>query len=114
MQNKSIKIVATIFSLFVLVAPVFVSAQIQNPLQGGTDIPKFISMILTYLVRIGGIVATFAFIWSGYLFVKSSGNESELTKAKEVFVNTCIGTALLLGAQLIATIITGTITGLTK
>ncbi|MBA4320719.1 MAG: hypothetical protein C0412_20180 [Flavobacterium sp.] len=92
-----------------LITPVFVFAQIANPLKGGTDIPKFISMILGYVVKIGGVLAIFAFILSGFYFVKAQGNETELTKAKNIFFNTCIGVAVLLGAQLIASLIVGTI-----
>jgi len=112
MKNNSIKIIATVFSFLLLMAPMFVFAQIQNPLKAGSDIPTFINNILSYVVRIGGIVAIFAFIWSGYLFVKARGNDKELSTAKEVFVNTCIGVAVLLGAQLIASIVTGTINSL--
>ena len=52
------------------------------------------------------------FIWSGFLYVKAQGNPTELEKAKSVFINTCIGTALLLGASLIGTIIDTTIKSL--
>jgi len=109
MKNNSIKIIATVFSFLLLMTPMFVFAQIQNPLKAGSDIPTFINNILSYVVRIGGIVAIFAFIWSGYLFVRAQGSPEKLKDAREVFVNTCIGVAVLLGAQLIASIVTGTI-----
>ena len=104
------KLFAGIISFAFVIFPIFVFAQgIQNPLNKGTDIPKFISYILGYVVKIGGIVAIFAFIWAGFLFVKAQGNPAELEKAKTTFINTCIGVAVLLGAQLIASIIVGTI-----
>ena len=105
--------VSKIFSNIALsIIPIVSFAQIQNPLKGGTDIAQFVNMILGYVVRIGGIAAIFAFIYVGFLFVKAKGNESELTKAKNTFFNTVIGVAILLGAQIISTIITGTIRGL--
>ena len=107
--NKLIKISASVFSFLLVIAPVFVFAQIQNPLKSGSDIPQFISSVLGYIVKIGGVVATFAFIWTGFIFVRAQGNPSEIEKAKEMFINTCIGVAVLLGAQLIASIIVGTI-----
>ena len=55
------------------------------------------------------MVATFAFIWAGFLYVKAQGNPGELDKAKTVFIDTCIGVAILLGAKIIASIIVGTI-----
>ena len=82
---------------------------INNPLKAGSDIPTIIASVLGLIVKIGAVVATFAFIYSGFLFVKAQGNEKELETAKTVFTNTCIGVAVLLGAQLIASIIIGTI-----
>jgi len=112
MKTKIIKTSAITLSLLLLIAPVFVFAQIANPLKGGTDIPKFISMILGYVVKIGGVVAIFAFIWAGFLFVRAQGNPKALDDARNVFINTCIGVAILLGAQLIASIIVGTLNSL--
>lgn len=113
MKTKIIKISAITVSVFLLAAPIFVFAQIKNPLgDDNTDIGKFIPIVLGYIVKIGGIIATLAFIWAGFLYVKAQGAPAELTKAKDVFINTCIGTALLIGAQLIATIISGTINSL--
>jgi len=113
-MKLSNKILATAFSFLLLVAPMFVFAQITNPLKAGTDIPKFVSSVLYYVVRVGGVVSIFAFIWSGYLFVQAQGSDTELGKAKEVFVNTCIGVAVLLGAQLIASIIINTLNSIKK
>ena len=116
MKNKLTKTIAVIFSFLLLIVPVFIFAAttgaIQNPLRGGTDISSFIQSILRYVVRIGGVIAIFAFIWSGYSFVRAQGNPAELQKAKTIFINTCIGVAVLLGAQLIASIIVGSLQSL--
>jgi len=106
----------SILSFILLILPSISHSQqmesgsgIQNPLKGITSITGFVSVLLGYVVRIGAVVAVFAFIYSGYLFVKARGNPKELETAKTVFINTVIGVAVLLGAQLIATIIVGTI-----
>ncbi len=85
------------------------SSVIQNPLKGVSSIPAFIATVLGYVVKIGGIIAIFAFIYAGFKFVAARGNPKELEDAKRIFINTCIGVAVLLGAQVIATIIVGTI-----
>jgi hypothetical protein len=110
MRINRIKFVASVVSIAVLI-PTIIFAQIHNPLgnDSGIDIPGFIAKILGYIVRIGGIVAIFAFIWSGFLFVKAQGNPDGLAEARRVFIGTCIGVAVLLGAQLIASIIVNTI-----
>ena len=116
MKTKTIKILAAVISPFIFALPFFAFATatsgITNPLGSISSIPAFISTILGYVVKVGGIVAIFAFIWAGYLFVVAQGKPAELEKAKNVFINTCIGVAILLGAQLIASIIVGTLKSL--
>ena len=107
------KIISNIFAgVITYILPVVTFAQIKNPLKGATSVGGFVTVILGYVVRIGGIVAIFAFIYVGYLFVKAKGNPGDLEKAKTTFFNTVIGVAILLGAQIISTIITGTINSL--
>ena len=115
MKNKTtVRAITTfLFSFVILTLPMLLFAQIENPLgKDKTSIPNFIASILGGVVKIGGIFAIFAFIWAGFLFVKAQGNPEGLKTAREVFKNTCIGVAVLLGAQLIASIIVGTINSL--
>lgn len=95
-----------------------VSSGIQNPLavNGSSimSIPDAVMALLNFVIRVGAVVAIFAFIYSGYLFVKARGNPGEIKNAKTVFYNIVIGVAVLLGAQLIASIIVGTINNIRK
>jgi hypothetical protein len=113
MKNKFkiTKIIASIFSLAFLILPVCVFAQIDNPLKF-KSVTTLVNGVLNYVIKIGGVVATLAFIWAGFVYVKAQGKPAELDKAKTIFINTCIGAAILLGAQLISTIISGTINSL--
>lgn len=111
MKKQIIKISATTLSLMVILTPVVFA--IENPLKGGTSISEFISSIMKYVVRVGGIVAVFMFILTGFNFVKAQGNPGEIDKAKGMFYGTVIGVAVLLGAQLIASLIVGTIKSIT-
>ncbi len=109
-KNIASNLLAIIFMIFI---PSISFAQtIENPLKGLNSIPNFVAIILGYVVRIGGVIAIFAFIYVGYLFVKARGNPGELKTAREAFINTVIGVAILLGAQIIASIIVGTINSL--
>lgn len=116
MKNTITKTMALVFSLIILFAPFFIFAQIVNPLKGlGPDpIPTLIKKVLVYIAEIGGGLAVFMFIYSGFLYVRALGNPTEIEKAKEVFKNTCIGTVLLVGATLIGSIISNTIGSLAK
>lgn len=103
-------------SLYAIIAcsavlPSVVWALIE-PLENPTKVPTlydFIKEVLTIVVKIGIPVATVFIIWSGFLFLTAQGDEAQLTKAKHSFVWACVGTAVLLGAWLLATAIKGTI-----
>jgi hypothetical protein len=113
MKTKLIKTSATIISPLLLIIPIFVFAQIKNPLgSNNNDIPTIVSTILGYVVEAGGVVAVCAFIWVGFSFVKAQGNPEALKTAKTGFYNTCIGVALLIGAKIIASIIINTISNI--
>jgi hypothetical protein len=124
-MNKKISYIVSSLFLFVLPFITFskdgvdgssgsVSSGIQNPLKNISSIPDFVNVLLGYVVKAGAVVAVCAFIYSGYLFVKARGNDTELSKAKTVFYSTVIGVAVLLGAQLIASILVGTIKNIQK
>lgn len=120
MKNKKfcIKSVAYLFSLMLIFTPVIIFAvtsnnQLVNPLKF-YNVSELINDILVYVIKVGGVVATLAFIWAGFIYVKAQGKPAELDKAKNIFINTCIGTAIILGATLISKIISGTLNSLTN
>ena len=61
------------------------------------------------VAKVGAIIVVFFIIYSGYKFVTARGNESEVTKAKEIFYATIIGGAILLGADVIANVVINTV-----
>ena len=98
----------------VTMVPLFVSAAscegICNPLNAAiSNIPSFISTVLHIMVQVGLPVVAFFLLYSGYLFVSAGGNPSKLEKAKENFMYVIIGTLLILGAWVIATLIANTV-----
>jgi len=84
---------------------------ISNPLKSGTDtVPKLLELIIkSFIVPIGGVIVTFMFIYTGFLFVMAQGNEQKITTAKETLKNTIIGAAIVLGAFAISVIISTTL-----
>jgi hypothetical protein len=98
-------------AFLLLAIPSFVFSE-TSPLENPTNIPTlydFIRAILTVVVKIGIPIATIFIIWAGFLFLTAQGDEAQLTKAKHAFVWACVGTAVLLGAWLLATAIKSTI-----
>jgi len=90
------------------------SVQIQNPLNSNlSTVPAFMAAILDIVVKIGAPIAVLMVVYSGFLFVTARGSDEGLTKAKKALVWTIIGTMILLGAQIIANVISTTIDEIT-
>ncbi len=104
------------FSLVILL-PIFLAhaqvggdTTIQNPLGPGNDsVEKILGLVMDLVAKVGAIIVVFFIIYSGYKFVTARGNESEVTKAKEIFYATIIGGAILLGADVIANVVINTV-----
>ena len=104
------------FLLF-LVVPVVTFGSVEggtvpnslNPLRVGS-FPELIELILTGVVMpIGGVVATLAIVYSGFLFVTAQGNPEKLTQARSAFFWAVVGGLILLGSWAIAAGIRATI-----
>lgn len=115
-KNNYIKIAGFLVSLSILLIPLSFSfaldtggnSTIANPLKS-KDITVILKDILSIVVKVGAIIVIFFIIWSGFNIVTSHGNEGKLTKAKEMFWTTIIGGAILLGADVIATVVVNTV-----
>lgn len=87
---------------------------ISNPLNSSiSSIPTFIAAALKILVMVSLPIIALFIVYSGFLFVLARGNEGKLTTAKNNFLYVIIGTILILGAWVIATMLAGTIGQLT-
>ncbi len=116
------KIFPYILAFVILFAPALLLAEVGlTPTSGGCppgqlcnplkvdSISKLVEFLLRLVVRVGGVIAVLMIIYSGFLFVKARGNSDELESAKKTLFNALIGTAILIGAELIATIMSNTI-----
>lgn len=116
MKIKITKILAFLISTFLFLLPAIstfadienFNPTIKNPL-GSSDLNILIQRIMNVVSVVGGIVVVVFIIYSGYKFVMAGGNEAEHKKAREIFYGTIIGGAILLGADIIANIIIGTV-----
>lgn len=85
------------------------SVQLNNPLTGIHSIPDLVIALLKIAISLGTWVAVFFIIYSGFLFIEARGNTTKLETAKKTFLWTIVGTAILLGAYVIANAVSGTI-----
>ncbi len=84
------------------------SAGVTNPIKANT-IQDLIFQLADIVLTIAVPVSAILLIYSGFLFVMARGNESEVTKAKETFLWTVVGIAVLFGARFLSEIVRGTI-----
>lgn len=91
------------------------SAQLQNPLNSQfSSIPNFIAGFLKVLVMVALPIISLMIVVAGFQFVLAQGNEEALGKAKRNFLYVLLGSTLILGAWVIATLIGGTVNQLTN
>lgn len=108
------------FALFIVPVLVFggdadpCDGGICNPLGETRDLGALILKIVEGVVQVGYYVVVLGIIYSGFKFVKARGNDKALADAKQTFLYTVIGAAILLGATLLANVISGTVDELKK
>jgi membrane-anchored glycerophosphoryl diester phosphodiesterase (GDPDase) len=102
------------FVMAILVSVSVVSAQstssfrVENPIKAN-NITDLIFQLADIVLMIAVPVSVLMLIYSGFLFVKARGNESEITEAKHMFFSVIVGIAVLFGARFLSEIIRGTI-----
>lgn len=87
-------------------------ARIDNPIAADT-FDELVANVIEAAVAVLTPLVVVMFIWSGFLFVKAQGNETEITKAKTAITYSFIGAVILLGAEAFAQIIGETVTTIT-
>lgn len=78
--------------------------RLQIKLQGAdtvTDAADYIARIYTYVVSIGGILATVMIIFGGIIYLTAGGNAGRIGEAKEYIGNALIGLVLLFTSYLL-------------
>lgn len=91
--------------------PSNISSKLTNPFRTGADnIPQlFQTIINNIIIPIGAILAILAFIYAGFLYVTAAGDEKQIGTAHKALLYAAVGTAVLLGAGVIAEVIRATI-----
>lgn len=85
---------------FVLAEPAFAQTA------GVSNVENFIRSVITVLAGLAGLVATGFFVVGGFTYITSSGNPEQLDKAKRTLTWSAIGLAIVIGAFILAQIVT--------
>ena len=86
---------------------------IENPI-GLDTIQDLLAAILSAIVQIAIPFLVLAVMWVGFLFVAARGNPNKLADARQALFYTLIGALIILGAQTLSVILSGTISQLTE
>jgi len=111
--------VATVWIFFGLFVERVLAAEsktrfvLESPLKNIGGIDTLVKVIIDKIILpIGASVAALFIIYAGFLYVKAQGDTTKLKEARAALTNALIGTAIILGAWVIAELISGTITAL--
>ena len=75
-------------------------------------IPEFLAGALQAFVYVAIPIVVLFLVVAGFKFIAAQGNSSKLEEAKRNFLYVIIGALFILGAQLISTLISNTVTQL--
>lgn len=88
---------------------------LDNPLNSSfNSIPNFLAGALKVLVMVALPIISLFIVYAGFKFLTAQGNPGKLGEARENLFYVVIGSILILGAWVIATLIGGTVSQLTK
>lgn len=81
---------------------------LSNPLKS-PDITAFLQDILEVIMVLAVPLIVFMIIYAGFMYVMVQGNETKITTASRALLYAVIGGVIILGAQVILAIISGTV-----
>lgn len=111
----------TLLFIFMFVLPVVSFAQSGNVIKkpskidnwlGVKNLNDFIKLFLEGAIKIGIPIVALGIIYSGFLFVMAQGNSEKLSTAKNAFIYSLIGGAILLGSWSLVQLISDTVSAL--
>lgn len=89
------------------------SGTLDNPLKAKSFV-ELINALLSIVVMIGTPIAALFFVYAGFMFVTAQGEPKKLETAKSMFWWTVIGTAIIVGAEIILVVLTSTVGDILK
>lgn len=111
LKAEKLKIITTVLVfLAILLLPSLIpaEAQIRNPVNV-TSLNQYVETAAAALIRVLVPVMVLFLVLSGVMFATARGNPEKLKQAKSMILYTAIGSAIVLGAWLLAAVVTETL-----
>lgn len=112
-----IKVAQVVFTFILIVAPVFVDAQINRNFQCDrstglnceniTNVNQLIRKIINWLLGIAFGIAVLFLIIGGFWYITSAGNEETAEKGKSTAINAIIGIIIIILSYVIVNVVAG-------
>ncbi len=92
-----------------------VPIMLENPFSVGNNLFEIMEALVNKVILpIGGVLCVLGFIYAGFMYVTAGGNPTSIATASRALLYSAVGTAILLGAWVIANVIRNTINALTS
>lgn len=99
-------ILLVIIGLTVIVSPAL--AQLQNPL--GVDDPRIVvGRIISAILGLVGSLALAVFIYGGFMWITSAGNDERVKKGKDALLWASLGLAVIFFSYMMVTLLVNTL-----
>jgi len=85
------------------------SNAICNPLQA-SNLTTLLTDLVNIAIPIGAVIAVIMYVYVGFKFIFAQGKQEKITEAWKWFAYVSIGTAVLISAKVIVTIMESTLT----
>ncbi len=82
---------------------------IGNPLDDTDSLAEFFDAIVSVAIELGTIVSVLGIMYGGFQYVSAQGDEEKLGKARNTVTWALVGTAVLLGARTIMSVVEDTV-----
>jgi len=82
-----------------------------DPLGGNATIPGLVARIISRVLPVVGALFLVMFIWGGFQWFSSAGDEKKIGKARQTLINAVIGIAIVIGAAILVDNIITTLGG---
>ncbi len=89
------------------------AGKLCNPLKYD-NIQQLIPALLDIVAQIGLIICTFFIVYAGFKYVTAAGDPNKIKDAHNILLWSIVGTAVLLGAKVLASILSNTLKQIIK
>lgn len=90
MKNISKKQIGFVLALLLL--PILANATtLENPLGSVDTVHELVGRLVKFLLRVAGSVSLLMFVWGGFQYLWSGGDDAKVKKGKETLKNALFG-----------------------